>query len=67
MHDKNSLSPSTLKYVGNLCKQLAASGLILYIEDNDSDSRWVVVQVEDVLSDVHGTLFASPDKQKFPK
>ena len=67
MHDKNSSSPSTLVDVGNLCKQLAASGLILYIEGNDSDNRWVVVQVEDILSDVHGTLFAPPDKQKFPK
>ena len=67
IYDKNSSSPSTLKYVANLCKQLAASGLILYIEDKDSSNSWVVVQVEDVLSDVHGTLFAPPDKQKFPK
>ena len=67
LHDRNSSLPSTLEYVGKLCEQLAASGLILYIADkSDSRKRWVIVQVEDVLSEVHGTLFAPPDKQEFP-
>ena len=58
--------PLTVKYIDNCCQDLAASGLVLYIPNReDAGESWLILEMEEILSRIHGKLFA-PDSSEFP-
>ena len=58
--------PLTVKYIDNCCQDLAASGLVLYIPNReDAGESWLILEMEEILSRIHGKLFA-PDSAEFP-
>ena len=58
--------PLTVKYIDSCCQDLAASGLVLYIPNReDAGESWLILEMEEVLSRIHGKLFA-PDSAEFP-
>ena len=58
--------PLTVKYIDSCCQDLAASGLVLYIPNReDAGESWLILEMEEILSHVHGKLFA-PDSAEFP-
>ena len=58
--------PLTMKYIDSYCQDLAASGLVLYIPNReDAGESWLILEMEEVLSRIHGKLFA-PDSSEFP-
>ena len=58
--------PLTVKYIDGCCQDLAASGLVLYIPNReDAGESWLILEVEEILSRIHGKLFA-PDSSEFP-
>ena len=58
--------PLTVKYIDSCCQDLAASGLVLYIPNReDAGESWLILEMEEILSRIHGKLFA-PDSSEFP-
>ena len=58
--------PLTVKYIDSCCQDLAASGLVLYIPNReDAGESWLILEMEEILSRIHGKLFA-PDSAEFP-
>ena len=58
--------PLTVKYIDSCCQDLAASGLVLYIPNReDAEESWLILEMEEILSRIHGKLFA-PDSAEFP-
>ena len=58
--------PLTVKYIDSCCQDLAASGLVLYIPNReDTGESWLILEMEEILSRIHGKLFA-PDSAEFP-
>ena len=58
--------PLTVKYIDSCCQDLAASGLVLYIPNReDAGESWLILEMEEILSHIHGKLFA-PDSAEFP-
>ena len=58
--------PLTVKYIDSCCQDLAASGLVLYIPNReDAGESWLILEMEEILSCIHGKLFA-PDSAEFP-
>ena len=58
--------PLTVKYIDSCCQDLAASGLVLYIPNReDAGKSWLILEMEEILSRIHGKLFA-PDSAEFP-
>ena len=58
--------PMTVKYIDSCCQELAASGLVLYIPNReDTGESWLILEMEEILSSIHGKLFA-PDSAEFP-
>ena len=58
--------PLTVLHIDKYCQDLAASGLVIYIPNREDAGRsWLILEMEEVLSCVHGKLFA-PDSRKFP-
>ena len=58
--------PLTVKYIDSCCQDLAASGLALYIPNReDAGESWLILEMEEILSRIHGKLFA-PDSAEFP-
>ena len=58
--------PLTVKYIDSYCQDLAASGLVLYIPNReDAGESWLILEMEEILSRIHGKLFA-PDSAEFP-
>ena len=58
--------PLTVKYIVSCCQDLAASGLVLYIPNReDAGESWLILEMEEILSRIHGKLFA-PDSVEFP-
>ena len=58
--------PLTVKYIDSCCQDLAASGLVLYIPSReDAGESWLILEMEEILSRIHGKLFA-PDSSEFP-
>ena len=58
--------PLTVKYIDSCCEDLAASGLVLYIPNReDAGESWLILEMEEILSRIHGKLFA-PDSAEFP-
>ena len=60
--------PLEPKYIDGLCQDLAASGLALYIPDRSTAGNvngWLILQMDVILSHVHGKIFA-PDNPQFP-
>ena len=64
--DGHSPFPLTVLYIDKYCQDLAASGLVIYIHNREDAGRsWLILEMEEVLSCVHGKLFA-PDSRTFP-
>ena len=58
--------PLTVKFIDSCCQDLAASGLVLYIPNReDAGESWLILEMEEILSRIHGKLFA-PDSAEFP-
>ena len=58
--------PLTVKYIDSCCHDLAASGLVLYIPNReDAGESWLILEMEEILSHIHGKLFA-PESAEFP-
>ena len=64
--DERPPFPLTVKYIDSYCQDLAASGLVLYIPNReDAGESWLILEMEEILSRIHGKLFA-PDSAEFP-
>ena len=66
LKDGHAPFPLTVKYIDSCCQDLAASGLVLYIPNReDAGDSWLILEMEEILSHIHGKLFA-PDSAEFP-
>ena len=66
LKDERPPFPLTVKYIDRCCQDLAASGLVLYIPNReDAGESWLIFEMEEILSHIHGKLFA-PDSAEFP-
>ena len=70
LHKGSTPAPFPLEpeYIDELCQELAASGLALYIPDRSTAGNvngWLILQMDVLLSRVHGKIFA-PDNPQFP-
>ena len=66
LKDQRPPFPLTVKYIDSCCQDLAASGLVLYIPNReDAWEGWLILEMEEILSRIHGKLFA-PDSAEFP-
>ena len=66
LKDERPPIPLTVKYIDSCCQDLAASGLVLYIPNReDPGESWLILEMEEILSRIHGKLFA-PDSAEFP-
>jgi ankyrin repeat protein len=58
--------PLTREYIDGLCRELASSGLALYICDQlNIGKNLLILEIGEVLTRIHGKLFA-PNSQDFP-
>ena len=58
--------PLTVNYIDSCCQDLSAAGIVLYFLDREDASKsWLILEIEEILSRIHGKLFA-PDNTDFP-
>jgi ankyrin repeat protein/GTPase SAR1 family protein len=58
--------PLTVNYIDKCCQDLSAAGIVLYFLDREDASKsWLILEIEEILSRIHGKLFA-PDHSDFP-
>ena len=58
--------PLTVNYIDKCCQDLSAAGIVLYFLDReDVNKSWLILEIEEILGRIHGKLFA-PDHSDFP-
>ena len=66
LKDDNPPFPLTREFIDPLCRELASSGLALYIPDKlNMGGNLLILNIGEVLTHIHGKLFA-PNSSEFP-
>ena len=59
-------SPYTIPLIHTCCQDLSSAGLAIYLQNKDKlEDGWLIVEMEKVITDIHGNLFA-PESDEFP-
>ena len=58
--------PYTIPLIHTCCQDLSSAGLAIYLQNKDKlEDGWLIVEMEKVITDIHGKLFA-PESDEFP-
>ena len=59
-------SPYTICLIHECCQDLSSAGLAIYLPNKETlEDGWLILEIEEVITDIHGKLFA-PESNEFP-